>query len=128
MPGRDQIGVSHNHLLSGVRIKKEALRNRRLCHISADNYPSVGQCFQEGDDRLLLRRCQAEVAHLTSHDSRALGCGSVGAGYVAGVVEVDDLFEALEVAVVAVSLHEAGARRVSRLSSVGTLNLPSSDS
>src|SRR5450830_1127017 len=70
----------------------------------------VVQRLQEGDDRRLLRRCQTEVAHLAGHVGRVLWCGPAGAGYVAGVVEVDDVLEALEVAVVAIRLHEARVR------------------
>src|SRR5674536_350786 len=49
-------------------------------------------------------------AQLAGHVGRVFGCGPAGAGYVTGVVKVDDLLEALEVAVVAVCLHETGAR------------------
>ena len=70
----------------------------------------VGQRLQEGDNSLLLRGCQTEIAHLAGHIGRILGCGPAGAGYVAGVVKVDDVLKALEVAIVPISLHEAGVR------------------
>jgi hypothetical protein len=70
----------------------------------------VGQRLQEGDNSLLLRGCQTEIAHLAGHIGRILGCGPAGSGYVAGVVKVDDVHKALEVAIVPISLHEAGVR------------------
>src|ERR1039458_8265049 len=100
-----------SYLFSGFRLTASSQAARRkwetLFHLWQLR---VGQRLQEGDDRLLLRRCQTEVSHLASHVGRVLGCGPAGAGYVTGVVEVDDLLEALEVAVVAIRLHEAGAR------------------
>ena len=78
--------------------------------VSGSTTSPIGQCLQEGDDRRLLHRCQTEVAHFAGHVGCVLGCGPAGAGYVAGVVKVNDVLKALEVAIVAISLHEAGVR------------------
>src|SRR5450759_5869032 len=74
---------------------------------------AVAERLEEGNDRLLLHRGQAEVAHCAGvHGGGVLGgrprhALPSGTGDVAGVVDVDDLREALEVAVVAVGLDEA---------------------
>src|SRR5450830_1626181 len=100
-----------SYFISGFRptTSSSAARRKsaRLLHLWGLR---VAQRLQEGDDRLLLRRCQIEIAQLAGHGGRVLGFGPAGAGYAAGVVEVDDVLEALEVPVVAVRLHEAGAR------------------
>src|ERR1035437_3604781 len=99
------------YLISGFRptASSQAARRKRATATHLWGVRVV-QRLQEGDDRRLLRRCQTEIAYLAGHVGRVLGCGPAGAGYVAGIVEVDDLLEALEVAVVAVRLHETGAR------------------
>src|ERR1035437_8616768 len=100
-----------SYFISGFRptASSSAARRKsaRLLHLWGFR---VAQRLQEGDDRRLLRRCQTEVAQLAGHVGRVLGCGPADAGYVTGVVKVDDLLEALEVAVVAVCLHETSAR------------------
>src|SRR5450756_795589 len=99
------------YLISGFRptASSQAARRKRATATHLWGVRVV-QRLQEGDDRRLLRRCQTEVAHLAAHVGRVLGCGPAGAGYVTGVVEVNDLLQALEVAVVAVCLHETSAR------------------
>src|SRR5450830_2046200 len=99
------------YLISGFRptASSQAARRKRATATHLWGVRVV-QRLQEGDDRLLLRRCQTEVAHLAGHVGRILWCGPAGAGYVAGVVEVDDVLEALEVSVVAVRLDEAYVR------------------
>src|SRR5665647_2016547 len=100
-----------SYFISGFRpTTSSSAAWRKLARLLRLWGPRVAQRLQEGDDRRLLRRCHTEVAHLAGHVGRVLGCRPAGAGYVTGVVEVDDLLEALEVAVVAVRLHEAGAR------------------
>src|SRR5665647_1062646 len=84
----------------------------------------VGQRLQEGDDGFLLRCCKTEIAYLAGHVGRILGCGPAGAGYVAGVVKVDDVLKALEVAIVAISLHEAGIRSLVNIAKCRYLKFP----
>src|SRR5450830_757747 len=99
------------YLISGFRptASSQAARRKRATATHLWGVRVV-QRLQEGDDRRLLRRCQTEVAQLAGHVGRVLGCGPAGAGYVTGVVEVDDLLEALEVTIVPISFHEAGVR------------------
>src|SRR5260370_41205582 len=82
----------------------------------------VGQRLQEGDKVILFQICQLKVAELflvevagifgwrPAHDLFAgVSCLAPGQN-VARVVKVNYLFEALEVAVVHVGLHEVGCR------------------
>src|SRR5450759_739062 len=88
-------------------------RHRESSSVVCCRAIAVTERLEEGDDRLLLHRRQAEVADFAGvHGGRVLRCRPrhalpSGTGDVAGVVEVDDLLEALEVAVVAVGLDEA---------------------
>src|SRR5271157_371643 len=86
----------------------------------AGNLVAVGQGFQECNDIILFLVRQLKIAELLLVEVRRIfrgrpacdlftGISGIALGqHVAGVVEMHHLFEALEIAVVHVSLHEVG--------------------
>src|SRR6266404_5033538 len=108
---------------SGNRCRRSRFIPWRLpCRSRAGRLVVVGQCFQEGDKVILFLICQLKVAELflvevagvfglrPARDLFAGVSGLAPGQNVARVVKVNYLFEALEVAVVHVGLHEVGCR------------------
>src|SRR6266478_4814730 len=136
---RTPIRKNSVNFCSDVRQSTDAfdatLKAHLPCRSRARNFVAVGQGLQESDKIILLLICQLKVAELflvevarvfwwrPTRDLFA-GVSSLAPGQnVARVVEMHYLFEALEVAVVHVGLHEVGCRTHVDIAQRGYLEL-----
>ena len=97
---------------------------------------AIGQRLEEGDEVILLLTGEAEIAARRIEFLRSLRRAAstrpfplphyfrIGE-HISRVVEVHDLLQALEIAVVTVSLYEIGRGRLSTFRRVGTRKRPS---